>query len=1119
MILQNKDENETQFSMMIKLNSWRSSSSSSSSASSSSAAAASMVNPFRSGGCLYSEVFLTTVLIIIACLLSCFVPTSHAASPCNLLDRDALLSFSNNLSIISSPPLNWNSSSDCCTDWEGVGCDVTGRVTSLKLPSRGLSGIIAPSIANLPHLSVLILSRNSLAGILPDGFFTNLVQLQVIDLSYNRLAGHFSALGMLPGSIQDVDFSSNNFNGTIENALFDQASNLASFNISNNSFFGEIPFSLCSISPSITELDFSENHFNGSIPGDVGNCSSLQILRAGFNSLSGPLPPEIYRLSSLQEISFPGNKLNGSIANDIANLKNLTKLAFFGNELTGIIPPDIGMLSKLEDLELHVNKLGGNLPPSIINCTELTVIILRVNTLIGDLSKFNFSQLTKLTTIDLGNNYFTGALPETLFSCTSLTAIRLASNQITGEIPYSIQKLQSLQFLSISNNSLTNVSGALTVLQGCKNLSTLILSKSFNNEALPSNEDLIVPPGFQILQVLGLGGCQFTGEVPLWLLRLPKLEVIDLSYNTITSSIPSWLGTLPNLFYLDLSVNQLTGTFPVELTQLQRLARQQNNQVDQSYLELPVFVKPDNVSNLQYNQLSSLPPAIYLKSNHLSGDIPTEIGLLKFIHVLDLSDNNFTGTIPSTISNLTNLEKLDLSDNQLSGEIPASLGSLHFLSSFNVANNNLQGPIPTGGQFDTFPSTSFEGNKGLCGLVLQQPCTIRPKSTTPSATKKSPKKKIMIGLILGICFGIGITLSMVAFWILSKRRVIPKSDPEKDEDLEATSFNSTMEMSPEFRKDKGIVILFPNNTNGITDLTFSELLKATDDFNQSNIIGCGGFGLVYKATLTNGMQLAIKKLTGDMGLMEREFKAEVEALSTAQHENLVALQGYCVHDGFRLLIYTYMENGSLDYWLHEKSDGASQLDWPTRLRIAQDAGRGLAYMHQICEPHIVHRDIKSSNILLDKKFKAHVADFGLSRLILPYRTHVTTELVGTLGYIPPEYSQSWMATLRGDVYSFGVVMLELLTGKRPMEIFKPKVSRELVAWVQQMKIEGKQDEIFDPLLKGKGYEEEMVKVLDIACMCVNQNPFKRPAITEVVDCLNDVASNRCQATTKQEEEQ
>ncbi|KAL3511544.1 hypothetical protein ACH5RR_024261 [Cinchona calisaya] len=1053
------------------------------------------VDPF---GCLFLDVLLTVLIIT----LSCFATTCLAS--CNPQDRLSLLSFSTNLA--SPSPLNWNTTPDCCI-WEGIFCDINGRVTNLKLPSRGLAGTISPSLANLSHLSELNLSGNLLTGPLPDGFFMSLNKLQIIDLSYNRLSGQLPP-DEFPATIHTVDFSSNKFNGIILFTLLRQATNLVSFNISNNSFLGVIPSFICSISPSIRLLDFSFNDFNGSIPQDVGNCSSLETLRADFNSLSGPLPNDIYGVSTLQEISLPGNKLNGLISQDIAKLSNLRILSLYANELTGIIPPGIGRLFNLEELLLHINNLNGTLPPSLTNCARLTQLNLRVNLLTGALSTFDFSKFTQLGTIDLGNNFFNGSLPDSLFSCKSLTAIRLATNKLTGDIPSQIQALQSLSFLSISNNTLTNITGAIRTLTGCKNLSTVILSKNFYNESLPGDEGLVVSEAFQNLQILGLGGCNFSGQIPSWLAKLQKLEVLDLSINDLTGPIPSWLGSLPNLFYLDLSQNVLSGNFPVELTGVPRLASQQGaGQVNQSYLPLPVFVQPDNVSSLQYNQVSNLPPAIYLNGNNLSGNIPIEIGQLKFIHDLDLSDNHFSGVIPNTISNLTNLEELDLSENHFSGEIPASLGNLHFLSFFSVANNYLRGPIPTGGQFDTFSNSSFEGNLGLCGQILQCPCSDPSATTNPSAMRKSPKRKIIIGLILGICFGVGFTLSVVAFWIFSKRRILPKGDAEKT-DLDTVSFNSNPGFSTEFGKDTSIVILFPNNTNGIKDLTVSELLKATDNFNQANIIGCGGFGLVYKATLANGTQLAIKKLSGDAGLMEREFKAEVEALSTAQHENLVALQGYCVHNGSRLLIYSYMENGSLDYWLHEKSDGAAQLDWPTRLKIVQDASRGLAYMHQICEPHIVHRDIKSSNILLDEKFKAHVADFGLSRLILPYRTHVTTELVGTLGYIPPEYSQSWMATLRGDVYSFGVVMLELLTGKRPMEIFKPKMSRELVAWVQQMRNDGKQDEIFDPLLQGKGFEEEMLQVLDVACMCVSQNPFKRPTITEVVDWLHDVGSDR-----------
>ncbi|KNA09612.1 hypothetical protein SOVF_152030 [Spinacia oleracea] len=1055
---------------------------------------------------LHQPSFSQTSLLFILLLYS--FTFSHQQQVCHPDDQQSLLRFSDSVSS-SLGPLNWSSDSDCCS-WEGIRCDGTGRVIRLSLSKRGLTGNISSSFESLTSLSYLNISHNSLSGFLPKGLFSSLNSLEIIDVSSNRLDGNFSTSfslnGSFPSTIQVVDISSNQIHGKIEPAWFILGSNLTIFNASNNGLSGQIPSSICTISPLLITLDFSNNHFGGNIPAGLGRCTRLQVFRAGFNVLTGLLPDDVYSLQSLVELSVPANHIRGTIGESMLNLTNLRVIELYSNEFSGMIPLDVGRLSNLEELQLHINNFSGSVPASLMNCTKLVKLILRVNSLQGNISTLDFSRLVQLQILDLGNNKFTGNLPESLFSCKSLMAVRLATNHLTGQISPNVVTLPSLTFISLSNNSFTNVSNAIKIFRGCKSLTTLILSKNFYNEVIPGEKSFIQPDDFKNLQVLAFGGCQMKGKVPEWLVHIKSLEVLDLSFNQVTGQIPEWFGTLPNFFYLDLSKNRLTGEYPKQLNKLPALLSEKvAEKLNRSYLELPVFVAPNNASTQQYNQLANLPPAIYLRGNNISGSIPVEISQLQNLHILDLSENQFTGSIPPELSNLINLEQLDLSQNHLSGEIPTSIQSLNFLSKFNVSYNNLEGSIPTGGQFDTFTESSFIGNQGLCGRVLQHhPCSAQsvPGTARQSLHGKSLNKKLLLGVALGVCLGFACIFVILVYWIMSKRRILPGGDNDKFET--EMGYSSSREVG----KDTSLVMVFPSYTAEIKDLTILDILKATNNFNQENIIGCGGFGLVYKATLNNGAKLAIKKLSGDMCLIEREFKAEVEVLSMAQHENLVSLLGYCVHDGLRLLMYSYMQNGSLDYWLHENPNGSSQLDWPLRLKIALGAGRGLAYMHQICEPHIVHRDIKSSNILLDENFEAHVADFGLSRLILPYATHVTTELVGTLGYIPPEYGQAWVATLRGDVYSFGVVMLELLTGKRPMEVSKSKASREIVVWVQQLKNEGKHEEIFDSVMRGKGYEQEMLQVLDVACKCVNQNPQVRPTIKEVVDQLKNVRSSQ-----------
>ncbi|GMN20780.1 hypothetical protein TIFTF001_048801 [Ficus carica] len=325
----------------------------------------------------------------------------------------------------------------------------------------------------------------------------------------------------------------------------------------------------------------------------------------------------------------------------------------------------------------------------------------------------------------------------------------------------------------------------------------------------------------------------------------------------------------------------------------------------------------------------------------------------------------------------------------------------------------------------------------------------------------------------------------------------------------ASSNSNPSTIAPEVETDTEVVMLFPNNPSESENLTMCEILRATENFSEANIIDCGSYSLVYKATLANGSKLAIKKLLGDFDTTKSNLKAAVEAVSKYQHENLVSLQGYCVYNGSWLLIHPFMENGSLDFWLHEKAGGASQLDWPTRLKIAKGASCGLAYIQQTStKPQPVLLNFKSSKILLNENFEPRLSDLGLSQLVLANESaeFATEHFSSTNSDVPANDMHGLVSTLREDVYSFGVVILELLTGKRPVEVYEPKMSRELVNWVRQMKSQEKEDQVFDPLLRGKGFEDQMLQVLDLACMCVHQNVLVRPTIGEIVDKLKNVGT-------------
>lgn len=984
-------------------------------------------------------------------------------STCSSNDLGALEGFMDAL----ESPIVWstNLSSDCCK-WEGITCNSVGlsaRVVKLELGRRRLKGKLSESLASLDQLKTLNLSRNFLRGSLPLSLF-HMPNLEILDLSWNDLSG------AIPAS----------FNLT----------SIKSLNISQNSFSGQVPAGMCNNSSQIRVINMAVNYLSGELPSGLGNCSWLQELCLGSNFLTGSIPDDVFRLGKLSRLILQNNKLSGQLSNGIGNLSNLVRLDVSLNMFSGTIPDVFGSLGNLHNFIAHSNFFTGFIPPSLSNSPTLTLLNLRNNSLGGHID-VNCSAMVRLESLDLGSNQFSGSIPGNLPSCHQLKNINLARNNFGGgQVPESFKNFHSLSYLSLSNSSLSNLSSALGILQHSRNLTTLALTLNFGGEELPSDPNL----HFENLKVVIIASCRLSGSIPLWLRGCTKLQLLDLSWNRLDGTVPFWLGNFGSLFYIDLSNNTLTGEIPKNITGLPSLIDRNISFEEPSPDFSSFFIKSSGRSGLQYHQIWSFPPTVDLSSNLLSGPIWPEFGNLKKLHILDLKCNNLSGPVPSNLSGMTSLETLDLSHNNLSGELPSSLTKLTFMSKFSVAYNQLYGKIPSGGQFPTFPNSSFQGNKGFC----HEHCG--PVHHSPEGLSRRNKPLvIIIGMVVGIGFG---TLLLLAFVIMLRKRHSHCGrqrwvDPEKEDQIDyAYALDSEQLRS-------GLVVMFKKDENDNTELCIDDIVKSTNNFDQANIIGCGGFGMVYKATLPDGKEVAIKRLSGDCnGQMEREFQAEVEALSRAQHPNLVLLEGYSMYKNDRLLIYSFMENSSLDYWLHENFDnGAFLLDWKIRLQIARGAARGLDYLHQ---SHIVHRDIKSSNILLDANYEAHLADFGLARLILPTDTHVTTDLVGTLGYIPPEYGQASVATFKGDIFSFGVVLLELLTGKRPMDMCKPRGCQDLISWVILKKKEKRESEVFDTFIYDKLHDKEMSRVLEIAYICISQSPKQRPSAQQLVSWLTDV---------------
>ncbi|XP_074381548.1 putative LRR receptor-like serine/threonine-protein kinase At1g74360 [Apium graveolens] len=1020
---------------------------------------------------------------------------------------------------------DWNPLDSSPCGWYGISCN-NDRVTGINLSNNNIAGNLFGNFSALSKLTYLDLSGNTIEGSIPADL-GRCQNLKFLNLSHNLIKGEFNLTGL--NNLEILDLAVNRFSGDIKLTFPRVCNSLVVANISLNNLTGEIgnSFDECW---NLEYVDLSSNFLTGNINLAFERLKELQVSN---NSISGTISPWVFSENcSLEALDLSENLLYGEFPGEIAHCKNLVVLNLWGNSFTGLIPAELGSIMSLQALLLGNNKFNNKIPESLVGLKNLVFLELSKNNFGGDIQEV-IGRMTQVKYLLLNENSYTGGLFSSgILNLSNIARLDLSYNNLSGNLPIAFTRMLSLKHLFLASNQF---SGNIPLEYG----------------------------NFPQLQTLDLSYNMLSGSIPPTLGNLNSLLWLMLANNKLTGEIPPELGNCSSLLWLNFENNQISGKIPPELANMGNNATPifLMNRVDDritagsgecSVLKrwIPAEYAPFSFvftlltvkkcrglwdmllkgygifpvcapgSNVRTNQITGY---VLLLNNLLSGEIPPEIGKMRTLSMLQLGINNFDGTLPEEIAqiplvvfNVTQnkisgeipvalgrmncLRNLDLSYNNFSGRFPASLNNLTDLTSFNISYNPyVTGLVPGTGQLATFDNSSFLGNP-----LLRLPPYIGNNTKESPVISAQPRKNIKFALVVFLA----ITLAFVACGIMSVLVCIVGRSSNNSpsyllEDVkERHDTGSVSGGSSPWLSDKVTIIRLDK-----TEFTHKDIFVATGYFSDDRIIGRGGFGTVYRGVLPDGREVAVKKQQREGPEGEREFRAEMEVLTGNgfgwPHPNLVTLYGWCLDGSEKLLVYEYMVGGSLEELISDRT----RLTWRRRIDIALDVARALVFLHHECFPLIVHRDVKASNVLLDKDGKARVTDFGLARVVDAGGSHVSTMVAGTVGYVAPEYGQTWQATTKGDVYSYGVLVMELATGRRAVD----GGEECLVEWARRVMGNGRQGRTLVPVgllvssRRGEG-AQELCELLRIGIRCAAEMPQARPNMKEVLAMLVKISS-------------